>query len=126
MDEFAPHTIHFLEVSDVLHGDGVSNILDRGKLRVAHPPIGETHLIILERIIAVLARHQGDHVRVSYYIHHRLAYNRFRIQTKQAAHGGVDQQNLFLFIEDHHAVMDIIEHRFEPRAFGIGDLRLLF
>ena len=55
-------------------------------------------------------------------VKHRFANRSWRGDSKRAAHGWIHEHDDILWIENHHAVVDIIKDRFQPRPLRFGDL----
>jgi hypothetical protein len=127
VNELTAHAIHFLQVGDILHGQGVPHLLNRCELGIAHAPIREPHFIITQRVVAVLAGEKRKQVRVGDHLERGLSPPPYFASSPNVRHmAGLSRRIFLLQIEDHHAVVDVIEHRFESRALGFGDLRALF
>src|SRR5574341_1756739 len=110
IDEFPSDPVYFFQIGYILHCDCISDLMDRAELCVPYPSIGKANLMIFQRIIRIDVCDQCDQIRVLNDIENRLANRSLCIQAEATAHGGIQKKNILFSIEDHHAVVNIIEY----------------
>src|SRR5215210_3318363 len=122
MHKFTPKTIHLFKICNVLHRESIPHALNRCKLCIANSSIWETDFMILKCITGIGKRDQGEHIRMSNNFEYWFTNGCLGVESERLAHSRVYKLHHIVWIEDHHAVMNIVEYRFQPRPLRFRDL----